>query len=167
MSNEYLLPCQCGRTNRVNARQAGETIECTCGTKLDVPTMRELRHLEPVAAGTSRAKTVWGPRQGLAFIGLLTVVLSLGACGYFYFRVMPPARDFTTSQEDLDKTRPRDAWMYWRAARQGIPMNPTGDTLQVLERTQLARRGIRITLGLAVAGLALAASGLLFKPRRA
>jgi hypothetical protein len=167
MTSEYLLPCNCGRTHQVSARRAGESIECECGSKLDVPAMRELRRLEPVAAVAARPKSVWGPRQGLMFVGLLMLVASLAGCGYFYFVTMPPPTDFVPSQAQLDNTRPEDAWQYWSIVRKGMPLNPPPDALEVLRRTYRAQLGIRVTLGLAVAGLALAASGLLFKPRRA
>jgi hypothetical protein len=167
MTSEYLLPCSCGRTNRVSVRQAGETVECAgCASKLDVPPMRELRRLEPVAAEAARPKAAWGTRQGLFFVGLLTLVLSLVVCGVFYFFVMPGPTKFMPTQAQLDNTRPGDAWRYWAAVRQGIPMNPTNEVVVVLQRTRLARLGIRVTLGLAVFGLALSASGLLFKSKK-
>jgi len=80
--------------------------------------------------------------------------------------VTPPRTDFITSQAQLDNTAPADAWRYWRMVRQGIPMSPTNEVMAVLERTRLSRLGIRVTLGLAVAGLALAASGSLLKRKK-
>jgi hypothetical protein len=166
MINEYLLPCSCGRANPVGIRQAGETIQCACGTTLDVPTMRELRRLEPSQGKTNQPQTVWGPRQGLVFLGLLLAVMSLAACGYVYFVRMPTAPDLTTPQAQLDAIKPVDAWRYWGAVRGGIPAQPMADVAELLYRTQKARTEIRIALGFAVAGLALAASGLLVKPKR-
>ncbi len=165
MTNEYLLPCDCGHSNRVGARQAGETIECACGARLDVPTMREMRRLEPVVEGAARHKTAWGPRQGLAFLGLLVAALGLAAGGYFYFIVTPRPTDFAATQAQLDSIGPADAWQYWKIVRKGIPLNLTGEAAESLEQARKARWGIRVSLGLTAAGLALAASGLLLKTR--
>ncbi len=168
MTSEYLLPCACGRTTRIGARQAGETIECECGSKLDVPTMREMRRLEPAGEAAVRPKAAWGPRQGLAFIGLLLTALSLSAYGYFQFVITPPSNlDFTPSQAQLDNMRPSEAWMYWRLMRQGSPTQLTPEANIVLVHTRYANIGKRVSLGLAVAGLALAASGRLLKPKKA
>ncbi len=146
-------------------RQAGETIECACGAKLEVPTMRGLRRLEPALETPHPPRSVWGPRQGLLFLGLLLTAVSLAAGGYAFFATMP-SPDLTTSQEALDTVGPVEAWRYWMAVRDGIPSNPTGEVAAVLQRTRNARIEIQIALGCAVAGLALAASGLLVKPKR-
>jgi hypothetical protein len=48
MSVLFLLPCECGKEIPVEAGQAGETIICECGTKIEVPQLSELKTLEGV-----------------------------------------------------------------------------------------------------------------------
>src|ERR1700682_380298 len=89
MTKEYLLPCSCGETHRVNPRQSGETLVCGCGARLNVPTRRELQTLEPAPPTAAPLQPTWGRRQGLIFLGLLITTVSLAVCGYLYFVEMP------------------------------------------------------------------------------
>lgn len=45
----FLLTCQCGKQHVVNKTQAGESISCSCGKQLEIPTLRGLTRL-PVHA---------------------------------------------------------------------------------------------------------------------
>jgi hypothetical protein len=44
----YLLPCKCGQSVEVEPGQAGQTVVCTCGENLAVPSMLQVKAL-PVA----------------------------------------------------------------------------------------------------------------------
>ena len=164
MPNAYLLPCACGRTTQVGPRQAGETVDCACGARLDVPTIRGLRELEPVAE-TAAGKPAWNRGKGLVFIGLLLTVASLSACGYFQLVVKPRDLEFTPTQQQLDSIGPVDAWHYWTIVRRGMPATLTGEASETIEQMRRARIGTRVSLGLALAGLAVAASGRLVRPK--
>src|SRR5678815_2344165 len=48
LMSHYLLPCACGQQISVSAAQAGESLRCSCGAMVEVPTMRGLRELERV-----------------------------------------------------------------------------------------------------------------------
>jgi hypothetical protein len=71
MSAQYLLSCSCGEKLRVVAAQAGEQIVCHCGKTVSVPTLRELRKLEPAPPepGTQRTAAGWNAWNGLIFSG--------------------------------------------------------------------------------------------------
>ena len=45
---KYLLPCKCGKSVEVEPGQAGQTVACTCGENLLVPSMLQIKVL-PVA----------------------------------------------------------------------------------------------------------------------
>jgi hypothetical protein len=71
MSAQYLLTCSCGESLRVVAAQAGEQVGCHCGKLISVPTLRELRKLEPAPpeAGAQRGAAGWNAWNGLIFSG--------------------------------------------------------------------------------------------------
>ena len=66
---KYLLPCPaCNSQLPVETGQAGQTIRCSCGKSLEVPSIRGLRALEQVA-DERPATAAWTKRKGLAFLG--------------------------------------------------------------------------------------------------
>jgi len=73
---KYLLPCQsCNSRLPVETGQAGQTIRCSCGNIVEVPSIRGLRALEQVADERPAAAT-WTKRKGLLFLG---AAMSIGA----------------------------------------------------------------------------------------
>ena len=70
MSQRYLLKCSCGTEHAVETAQAGDTISCTCGESLQVPSFRDLQKLPPVRdpeADIRKPRRSWHPIQGLLF----------------------------------------------------------------------------------------------------
>jgi hypothetical protein len=92
MSAQYLLPCSCGEKLRVVAAQAGEQVACSCGKSSSVPTLRELRKLEPAPpeAG-SQVATGWNVWNGLIFSGgaflCLAAIIGMFYAGVMIFRI--------------------------------------------------------------------------------
>jgi hypothetical protein len=92
MSAQYLLPCSCGEKLRIVAAQAGEQVVCTCGKSVPVPTLRELRKLEPAPpeAG-SQVATGWNAWNGLIFSGgaflCLAAIIGMLYAGVMIFRI--------------------------------------------------------------------------------
>src|SRR6476660_2602728 len=73
---KYLLPCPaCNSRLPVETGQAGQTIRCSCGTSVEVPSIRGLRTLEPLADEPPAAAT-WTTRKGFLFLG---AAISIGA----------------------------------------------------------------------------------------
>ena len=70
--------------------QSGLAVECVCGAKLEVPTMRGLSMLEQVPEHTSGAAEAapWGPRQGLMFLGGAIMAVGLGLIAFFAARLV-------------------------------------------------------------------------------
>jgi hypothetical protein len=94
---KYLLVCpSCGTTTPVGTGQAGQSVECTCGKTLDVPSIRGLQKLTSVPDEQPAARA-WSRRQGLAFLGCAIAGLAVvGAIGILLFRPAPvDAREFS------------------------------------------------------------------------
>ena len=137
MSSQYLLPCPCGQKLAVEPRQAGETIRCGCGESLDVPTMLEIKALEPLDPNRDTARSTsaaWSVRKSMALLGLVICVLAMVlAAGIFRTRPEPPPGPpepafIRTRAEALT---PIDTLRVWQTLRvNGLdPRRPPEDTL--------------------------------------
>ena len=73
----YLLTCDCGKTVPVEIGQAGGRVACSCGTQLDVPTLRQLRHLPQADGRTEARRPAVGARGKDAIAASLIVVAAL------------------------------------------------------------------------------------------
>ncbi len=81
---KYLLPCTaCGQTTPITTGQAGQTIHCACGNALEIPSIRAMRQLEPVAEAP--AAPLWNKQKGLLFVGSAMALCSIAFCGAILF----------------------------------------------------------------------------------
>lgn len=91
MSSWYLLPCQCGKAVRILPKHAGETRSCECGVDMSIPTMREIRRLEPAnneqsEPSPSQPGNHWHPAMGAMFVtGIPIFLIGLGLATYFFW----------------------------------------------------------------------------------
>ena len=122
MSEQFLLPCSCGQTTLVAARQAGETIGCVCGRSLEVPTIRGLRALERVGEDET-LPPLWTLRQGIWFLGIVFTLASLAFTGYVYWNM--PRLDPTAVRAGFDQLSPGDTLQMWRMLRPELRDEPT------------------------------------------
>lgn len=129
---EYVLTCTCGRQHTVTNSQAGQELECECGKRVSIPTLRGLSQLPPALEGNqppSDAKQMrseaWGgwrgPTMALACAGLL---ISLGFTTRFVIqRIMAPT-DYTSEteiargDEMFDTYSPEDLSLVWENYRE-------------------------------------------------
>lgn len=127
----YLLTCSCGKTVPVDLGQAGGQVSCSCGTQLDVPTLRQLRHLPRAAEPENpRSRGVWGARQGIMTASLLAAAAFFAWSGYVWWTrpVMPkfdPAERMRRVESYIQTPAGAyQAWVeYYRPmAERGIPM---------------------------------------------
>jgi len=146
--SDYLLPCVCGKTVPVDVGQAGERVTCSCGTQLDVPTLRQLRHLpRATPAAEPRPAATWGPRQGIATATSIIVVVLLGWSAWIWWNepVMPkfdPAERQKVVEEQI-KT-PLGAWDAWidyyrPLAERGFPIFRVANQADIQQRIAHAR----------------------------
>ena len=143
MSAKYLLPCSCGLEVAVEPAQAGGTVQCGCGKQLDVPTLREIVRLKPVAVSGPAAPSspTWGLRHGLLVLGTLLIVGSLATAAHFYVHRPQPLR--------LEYLSVGQVWQIWEELRQGVDRPPFPDQ-------QMYALHMR-SLYIALSGLALVA----------
>ena len=133
MSAKYLLPCHDGNTVEVTTADAGRMIDCPCGNKVQVPTLRGVQNLPRASQsdGVASAPT-WSAQQGAIFtIGLCLLVVGLIALGLL-FRVF---RQIDTTKPDMNQAvlaefelaaenaEPANTLEVWHALRN----NPLGD----------------------------------------
>jgi hypothetical protein len=124
MAELYLLPCECGQKVRVGRAQAGQSVACTCGKSLSVPTLRGLGVLEaaPAEVKPEAAGRTWSPWQGAAFSGGLAVAaVALFLCalnGWYLLNVQAFSEDkseivignATLELDDYPAERLLDEW---------------------------------------------------------
>ena len=169
MSDQYLLSCHCGRQIAIAPRQAGETIECCCGAKLQVPTMREITALEPAPteSGSPLNGKDWGWRQQVRLLGVLLVFASIviGAVLFLNrpvspFKVLPPE----VLQRSAQKLTPLQTWNEWEAAKRGLDRR-----IDQKHADAMVRFHIWLTANavLALLGIGLIAAPMLVRPRPA
>jgi hypothetical protein len=122
---DYLLPCPCGQKHRVGPAQAGDSVICSCGNKLAVPTLRGLRDLEPAPPiASTTAPAAWTLAHGIAFSsGLALAAAAIAVLAFFGLRYAqlhfhPVSRDVTKEavayeQERIDDLTPLAALAEW------------------------------------------------------
>ncbi len=155
----YLLSCECGNSLPVEVGQAGGQVSCRCGAKLDVPPLRQLRHLpqaKVAEAGTSKS---WGTRQGIVAASLIVVAGLLGwsAWSWWLDPVIPKFDPvFREHQVEEQIKTPVGAWEAWIAyyrpmAERGFPVFQPSNADEITRRIA-GRRFLRRML-LSVAGI--------------
>ncbi len=140
--SKYVLSCKCGKSVAVDAGQAGGSVVCACGERLDVPALRNLRHLpvaEPEAGGTRSARAAWDARKGLAAASFILAVLLAGFGAWDRFKEpLVPKFDAEVRQtavnEGLEKMSPLESWNMWVGVYR--PMSQNG--FQVFEHPHQA-----------------------------
>lgn len=123
MSTKYLLPCLCGRKIAIEVGQSGQTVSCTCGRRLDVPTMLQIRALERIEEECPpRVRLPWGVRQGLVLIGTLIVVASVCiATGLYLARPrLPTPPQLEQVQAYMEKLSLLQSQWEWQHLRGGL-----------------------------------------------
>lgn len=126
MTAKYLFPCPCGQQIVVQPRQAGETIACSCGTLLQIPTLLDMTGLEPVApesAAPPTPSTAWGLRHRLLLLGIFLVVAAVVGIVWLYVE-RPVSRFDTIDPEHIRQTAqklpPSQTWSIWETMKQGL-----------------------------------------------
>lgn len=126
-THKYLLPCtSCGQDTAVETRQAGDTVDCRCGKRLDVPTLRQLTALKPAADALpdemldgATPTRHWSGRQGLLLLASVILLVTFGFGLYVWSdRPQRPTFDITADLEGIDEQiqqlSPVETWFLWK-----------------------------------------------------
>jgi hypothetical protein len=169
----YLLACNCGKSTPVEVGQAGGQVVCECGTRLDVPTLRQLRHLpaaEAPSVPAARAGREWNPRKGVISASLVVtaVLAAIAAWSRWNEPAIPkfdPAVHLHNVEERLRTETPAQAWEWWieyyrPLAQRGFPIFQAANSgaiqyqinrARFLQRTLLATAGLAALVGITAA----------------
>jgi hypothetical protein len=168
----YLLDCRCGNQVPVEIGQAGGQVTCKCGTQLDVPPLRQLRHL-PAASQNQKRSSSWGTRQGLMTLSLL-VLAALVAAIVWSRATQPTVPKFEPEaylgriEKGIQSMTPVESWDVWLTyrmmAERGIPRYEFANRGTV-EQQIAHRESLRRTLGIAAGITAVIALAAAFWPK--
>lgn len=116
--SKYLLTCECGKKIPVDVGQAGGSVSCSCGAQVDVPALRNLRHLPLAEPDVEKPRAAWNASKGFTAAGLIVAVLLAGYALWDRFTepTVPkfdPDYRISTVNEGLEKMAPAEAWQLW------------------------------------------------------
>ena len=163
----YELTCTCGAKHAVTVSQAGQSLACSCGNSLAIPTLRGLKELpvaEPTAAVKGRAIDKPTTGRPSIIVGVLVTIFFIAlpvAIFYGYSRLRMDTSQTEESERDeafalLEKAEPvmlSDAWDQYSTTALGPPSKPA--FFYVQQKRQQLEMGLAIAAGIAlVAGLA-------------
>jgi hypothetical protein len=164
----HLLTCNCGQTVPVEVGQAGGQVVCSCGAKLDVPTLRNLRHLPLAPTNQPVSAKAWSARKGTIAVFLIAAGL-LSAASLWNRLTEPKLPEFQPqSQSDmvdrhLDQVTPTNAWREWIVlyrplAEKGFTPMESMDAPRI--RAAIAHKRFLQSTMLSIAGVCFAVAAL-------
>ena len=162
MAHKYLLPCRCGQQHVVELRQSGGTISCPCGGVLQIPTLLEMKALEPVPEESNPpSDAVWGARQVISFLGLLGLLFAIifGVLVWLAMKPVPPIDviDPEKIQQSAQQLPPLRTWVVWEGMKkQGLGFTDTRYADELLK----FRIFLGATIVLALIGVVLITIGM-------
>ncbi|OHB78462.1 MAG: hypothetical protein A2W31_00120 [Planctomycetes bacterium RBG_16_64_10] len=171
MPTRYLLPCSCGAHVTVDLGQAGATVRCHCGATLVVPTMRQLRRLQPAAPAEGDLGRRWGSSQGVMLLGLSVAVLGAALALLLWLKQpVAPAVDSATALEQLDAgiraLTPLQSWLLWQQmVAEGLVQYDTPVELAYRRQLAVNRHWIRLSLAGGAVGLLVFLAAVLGAPQ--
>lgn len=173
--SKYLVECNCGNKLPVEVGQAGGRITCSCGSAVDVPTLRKLRHLPLAEVKEAPRNTVgWGARQGIMTASLVAVGALVAAIAYSWI-TQPTVPKFEpvayekNIERILEKMSPVDAWNVWveryrPLAEHGFMQFNLSNQGEI-ERQIVRRQSLRGTLWIVAGVFAAVAAATFLWPR--
>ena len=120
----------------MTAAQAGDQLQCECGERLEVPTLRHLASLERLQDAAPVREKSWGLRQALVFLGVATVILAAAGLVALHFTKPQPIREpiLRTAVENMT---PGELWKTWQVLQQGIHRQLFPGEVAILQHNQI------------------------------
>ncbi len=152
MSN-FRLPCACGQSVSVSASQAGQTVGCSCGAQLEVPTLRGLRELplSDAPAGAKRVST-WENRQRAIYLLTLISLAALLLGGYLWTQ-LPVIRPQATPDQIKNAFaagKPDQVYDLFQELQKGLGNPALADAE---DQRDVMAIGVKVALGIGICGL--------------
>ena len=159
---QYLLTCDCGETLKVEQRQAGSAMECSCGRNLAVPTLGQLRDLPVATSLDAEVGTPgWSLRQGVFYAaGIIITLTSAIAIVTLLVLISRLKTDRPTYSFDrtIESLSPQEAWSAWKELSAGEPSSRrTPDHIAARQYRRYLYVGLVISGIVAGMGVALTA----------
>lgn len=178
---QYLLPCACGRTIPVDLGQAGQTLTCECGHKLEVPTLRGIKALPPAETKGGKANPsvnpapAWSPLQGGLFsAGILIAIIGIAIATYSTYiisqlQVPPPsAEQLAKSEEQFDRIPLDELYnLYLQVREAGLGMTDTPLYVRARQVRKTFTRYLIAGSAIAVIGIGMTVSSFVIRPATA
>lgn len=170
MSAKYLLPCPCGGQTVVEPRQAGQTITCSCGASLPVPTLLGMTALEPapVEPVAESPHSTWGVKHRLRLVG--TVLLLAALVGGIWLYIERPVSRYNMIdperiQQMAAKLSPLEAWNVWEIMKQGLDRHTDKKYAAAVSRFRLGQTVVGAAALVGIGLIVLSAIGTSGKGR--
>jgi hypothetical protein len=166
MSN-FRLPCDCGQSVSVSVSQAGQTVRCSCGAQLEVPTLRGLQKLAPAdATSIVKRRAAWENRQRVIFSLVLISFCALALGAYLWANVPSVPRPATPEEikSIFAAGKPDQVYDAFQNLQQGL-----GRPARAIVEGQrdFMAIGIEVALGIGICGLIAAVAMALTGRKRA
>jgi hypothetical protein len=172
--SKYLVECRCGNQLPVDIGQAGGRVTCSCGNVVDVPPLRQLRHLPQDTTAVERPVSTWSPRKGLitASVLLVCIITIVNAISWFTQPTIPEfnADQYNQMVESRLKTlTPVEGWNQWVGHYRTLGEHGFG-RLELVNRAAVesvvaGRQSLRRTLWVVAAIAAAVALAAAFWPK--
>jgi hypothetical protein len=153
----------------VTVSQAGQSVLCHCGAKLEVPTLRGLRALaaSDEAGARPAAATTWNNRHRALFVLLLLLIASLSAAAFLFARLPEAQPDVSAAdfRAQFAAQTPAQVYEMFQQLRSEPLTPPRGILEDPGAQRSFMLAEIAVAVGLAALS-ALAALVILARPSR-
>lgn len=178
MSQSFALPCPCGAAIAVEVRQAGDRAQCPkCQQFVEVPRLRELKRLEPLANSSTTVgqdATAWSGLPGALFaFGLLALAISAAAGYYTHYtktqfeEYAAPPPEKIEFERDIREITLVDSWETWKNFKK-LQLSRRPQPIHVMAQSRIAALNSWLMLfaGLATLGLLCMVISFLVRPKK-
>lgn len=166
MTRSYWFPCSCGRRFAVDPSQAGQTIDCPCGIRLDIPPLRRMVQLDKVPEdGGGDVNTGWGWQQRFLLLGGCLLIVAMAGATWIYW-TWPSAPWLAVNsnaihEEVVAMTPWQRQQLYWSLRAPLDPRIPTEWTLAYESAVRMQTGRLCLIGAIGLSGAASLIAGLI------
>lgn len=176
MTQQFQLVCdQCQNVLVVEPRNAGNTLKCgNCQAAVDVPKLRDLKQLEPVAQSAKpQTGRDWGQLSGGLFVfGILLLAIAIGSCVYLQvlrqrYRPYTEKPKIEEANFSLDQASLTDTWRFWESLLEVTDVSLRNEPIFLQARDAVKRLDFwqKIFYGVATVGILSVLGSIFARPK--